>query len=225
MIRGLRRLAADLRTMGQPARSLESGRPRPVARAGEASAPIDEMRAQLLREMGRGGGAGDPAGGAGGEPVSRKRKPRGGGGARHPRRRLARDRARGEQEGSAGPPPALAVPGVPRARPVPAPARAGAAAPRSSATACRWTSRCARRSTDEPRLLSNPRFTWLFFEPGRRAHRLPLLAPGDEAAGHRTASSSSAARPRRATPSRPSASPACSRCCCATSTRASSSRW
>jgi hypothetical protein len=69
-IGSVRRLAADLRTLGQPARSLEV-----VDRAlslvpREASAPLREMRTQLLREMGRdaGGGAGDPAGGAGANP-------------------------------------------------------------------------------------------------------------------------------------------------------------
>jgi hypothetical protein len=67
-IGSVRRLAADLRTLGQPARSLEV-----VERAlslvpREASAPLHEMRAQLLREMGRRGGAGDPAGADGAKP-------------------------------------------------------------------------------------------------------------------------------------------------------------
>jgi hypothetical protein len=52
-IRAVRRHAADLRTLGRPARSLEV-----VERAlglvpREATAPLHEMRAQLLREMGR----------------------------------------------------------------------------------------------------------------------------------------------------------------------------
>ena len=52
-IRAVRRHAADLRTLGQPAQSLAV-----VDRAldlvpREASAPLHEMRVQLLRETGR----------------------------------------------------------------------------------------------------------------------------------------------------------------------------
>ncbi|HYN05420.1 MAG TPA: fused MFS/spermidine synthase [Vicinamibacteria bacterium] len=52
MIRGLRREAADLRAMGQPQRSLESLDRGLALVPVEARGPIDEMRAQLLREMG-----------------------------------------------------------------------------------------------------------------------------------------------------------------------------
>jgi spermidine synthase len=52
MIRGLRREAADLRAMGQPQHSLESLERGLALVPAEARGPIDEMRAQLLREMG-----------------------------------------------------------------------------------------------------------------------------------------------------------------------------
>jgi spermidine synthase len=52
MIRGLRREAADLRALGQPRRSLEALDRGLLLVPAEASGPIDEMRAQLLREMG-----------------------------------------------------------------------------------------------------------------------------------------------------------------------------
>ena len=52
MIRGLRREAADLRAMGQPQRSLESLDRGLALVPAEARGPIDEMRVQLLREMG-----------------------------------------------------------------------------------------------------------------------------------------------------------------------------
>ena len=52
MIRGLRREAADLRAMGQPERSLEALDRGLALLPAEARGPIDEMRAQLLREMG-----------------------------------------------------------------------------------------------------------------------------------------------------------------------------
>jgi spermidine synthase len=52
MIRGLRREAADLRAMGQLQRSLERLDRGLALLPAEASGPIDEMRAQLLREMG-----------------------------------------------------------------------------------------------------------------------------------------------------------------------------
>ena len=52
MIRGLRRTAADLRAMGQLERSLEALDRGLALVPAEARGPIDEMRAQLLREMG-----------------------------------------------------------------------------------------------------------------------------------------------------------------------------
>jgi spermidine synthase len=52
MIRGLRREAADLRAMGLLQRSLESLDRGLALVPAEARGPIDEMRAQLLREMG-----------------------------------------------------------------------------------------------------------------------------------------------------------------------------
>jgi len=51
MIGGLRRMAADLRAMGQLERSLESLEHGLALVPAEARGPIDEMRAQLLREM------------------------------------------------------------------------------------------------------------------------------------------------------------------------------
>jgi spermidine synthase len=51
MIGGLRRMAADLRAMGQPERSLEALDRGLALVPAEARGPIDEMRAQLLREM------------------------------------------------------------------------------------------------------------------------------------------------------------------------------
>jgi hypothetical protein len=54
MVRGLRREAADLRAMGQPERSLEALDRGLALVPAEARGPIDEMRAQLLREMGGG---------------------------------------------------------------------------------------------------------------------------------------------------------------------------
>jgi spermidine synthase len=51
MIGGLRRVAADLRAMGQPERSLEALDRGLALVPAEARGPIDEMRAQLLREM------------------------------------------------------------------------------------------------------------------------------------------------------------------------------
>jgi spermidine synthase len=52
-IGSVRRLAADLRTLGQPARSLETLDHALTLVPREASAPIQRMRAQLLREMRR----------------------------------------------------------------------------------------------------------------------------------------------------------------------------
>jgi hypothetical protein len=51
MIGGLRRVAADLRAMGQPERSLDALDRGLALVPAEARGPIDEMRAQLLREM------------------------------------------------------------------------------------------------------------------------------------------------------------------------------
>ena len=51
MIRGLRRTAADLRAMGQLERSLEALDRGLALVPAEARGPIEEMRAQLLREM------------------------------------------------------------------------------------------------------------------------------------------------------------------------------
>ena len=51
MIGGLRRMAADLRAMGQPERSLDALDRGLALVPAEARGPIDEMRAQLLREM------------------------------------------------------------------------------------------------------------------------------------------------------------------------------
>jgi predicted membrane-bound spermidine synthase len=51
VIGGLRRVAADLRAMGQPERSLEVLDRGAALVPHEARGPIDEMRAQLLREM------------------------------------------------------------------------------------------------------------------------------------------------------------------------------
>ena len=53
MIGGLRRVAADLRTMGERQRALESLERGLLLVPSEASGPIHEMRAQLLEEMGR----------------------------------------------------------------------------------------------------------------------------------------------------------------------------
>ncbi len=53
MIGGLRRVAADLRAMGQPQRSLESLERGLALVPAEASGPIHAMRAQLYEEMGR----------------------------------------------------------------------------------------------------------------------------------------------------------------------------
>jgi hypothetical protein len=51
MIGGLRRVAGDLRAMGQLERSLEALDRGVALVPAEARGPIDEMRAQLLREL------------------------------------------------------------------------------------------------------------------------------------------------------------------------------
>jgi predicted membrane-bound spermidine synthase len=56
-IRAVRRHAADLRTLGRPAQSLEVVERALALVPGAASGPLHEMRAQLLREMGREGDA------------------------------------------------------------------------------------------------------------------------------------------------------------------------
>ena len=53
MLDAARRLAADLRAAGQPARSLESLGRALVLVPREARRPLHLMRAQLFREMGR----------------------------------------------------------------------------------------------------------------------------------------------------------------------------
>ncbi len=174
-IGGLRTVAADLRAMGQPPRSLESLERGLALVPPEACGPLHEMRAQLLR------GDGSAGGGPGG---SRSR--RGGAMSRKKRKRqgiaFPAPRAPPRVRAACGVSP-LAVPRRARGvalRPAAA-ARAGAA---GMATASRWTS-CATGRGGRAALPQQPALHLALLRQGRRPRRTALLPRGPQAEEHR----------------------------------------
>ncbi len=148
---------------------------------------------------------------------------------REPEAPQARGRAHGAEHPARERDPAfrrspLAVPG--RSRPLPVPRRAP---PRAAPPGHRlWRADGLRPPAGGGRtapLPEQPAIHLALLRPGRGPRAAALLARRPEAGRGRPASSSSAARPRRAIRSPPSGSRGSSRSSCATSTGASTSRW